>query len=80
MTTKELGAVFEEQVQRCREVLLIKGKEYTPEGLTIKPFSSQEISTVTTRQMLVWTIALAATPAVVIASAGILVLVKRRNA
>ena len=56
------------------------GRGMTPEGLTIKPFSSQEISTVTTRQMLVWTIALAATPAVVIASAGILVLVKRRNA
>lgn len=31
MTTKELGAVFEEQVQRCREVLLVKGKEYTPD-------------------------------------------------
>ena len=31
MTTKELEAVFEEQVQRCREVLLIKGKEYTPD-------------------------------------------------
>ena len=31
MTTKELEAVFEEQVQRCREVLLQKGKEYTPD-------------------------------------------------
>lgn len=31
MTTKELEALFEEQVQRCREVLLIKGKEYTPD-------------------------------------------------
>ena len=31
MTTKELEAVFEEQVQRCRKVLLIKGKEYTPD-------------------------------------------------
>ena len=31
MTTKELEAVFEEQVQRCHEVLLQKGKEYTPD-------------------------------------------------
>ena len=31
MTTKELEAVFEEQVERCREVLLNKGKEYTPD-------------------------------------------------
>ena len=31
MTTKELVAVFEEQVQRCHEVLLQKGKEYTPD-------------------------------------------------
>ena len=31
MTTKDLEAVFEEQVQRCREVLLQKGKEYTPD-------------------------------------------------
>lgn len=30
MTTKELEIVFEEQVQHCREVLLRKGKEYTP--------------------------------------------------
>lgn len=31
MTTKELEAVFEEQVQHCREVLLKKGREYTPD-------------------------------------------------
>ena len=31
MTTKELEVVFEEQVQRCREVLLQKGREYTPD-------------------------------------------------
>ena len=30
MTTDELKVVFEEQVQRCRELLLKKGKEYTP--------------------------------------------------
>lgn len=31
MTTKELETVFDEQVQRCREVLLKKGREYTPD-------------------------------------------------
>ncbi len=31
MTTDELKTVFEEQVQRCRELLLLKGKEYTPD-------------------------------------------------
>lgn len=31
MTTDELKAVFEEQAQRCREVLLQKGAEYTPD-------------------------------------------------
>lgn len=31
MTTKELEIFFEEQLQRCREVLLQKGKEYTPD-------------------------------------------------
>ena len=31
MTTDELKVVFEEQAQRCREVLLQKGLEYTPD-------------------------------------------------
>nr|WP_316619370.1 hypothetical protein [uncultured Ruminococcus sp.] len=31
MTTDELKVVFEEQAQRCREVLLQKGMEYTPD-------------------------------------------------
>jgi len=56
------------------------GSVMTPEGLTIKPFESQDISTVTTRQMLWWTVALAATPAVVTTLTGVFVLVKRRNA
>ena len=56
------------------------GRAFTPEGLTIKPFESLDISTVTTRQMLLWTIGLAATPAVIITLAGVFVLVKRRNA
>ncbi len=56
------------------------GRPITPEGLTIKPFESSDISTVTTRQMLRWTIGLVATPAVIIALTGVVVLVKRRNA
>ena len=31
MTTDELKVVFEEQARRCSEVLLQKGKEYTPD-------------------------------------------------
>ena len=56
------------------------GKEYTPEGLTIKPFSSQDISTITTRQMLLWTVGLSVVPALVIAGAGAVILIRRRRA
>lgn len=56
------------------------GKTYTPEGLTIKPFQSTEISTVTTAQMLRWTLVLAIVPAVVITVAAVLILVRRRHA
>ena len=55
------------------------GKTHTLEGLTIQPFSSTEISTITTAQMLQWTIVLATVPAVVVASVGVAVLVKRRR-
>ncbi len=58
----------------------VLGKEYTPEGLTIKPFESLDISTITTRQMLWWTVGLAATPAIVISVLAVTVLVKRRRA
>ncbi|MBQ8432955.1 MAG: Gldg family protein [Clostridia bacterium] len=56
------------------------GKDLVPEGLTIKPFSSTEISTITTSQMLRWTLVLSLTPAVVITLLGIGILVKRRRA
>ncbi len=56
------------------------GKEYTPEGLTIKPFSSQDISTVTTRQMLLWTVGLSLAPALVITGAATVILIRRRRA
>ncbi len=58
----------------------IFGKEYTPEGLTIKPFASQDISTITTREMLLWTIGLALTPTVIVTATAVTVLVKRRRA
>jgi len=56
------------------------GKEYVPEGLTIKPFSSQDISTVTTRQMLAWTITLSVVPALIIAATATVILIRRRRA
>ena len=48
--------------------------------LTIKPFASYDISTITTAQMLRWTVALALIPAVSILTAAIIVLIKRRRA
>ncbi len=56
------------------------GRRHLPEGLTLKPFESSDISTVTTRQMLVWTLALSVTPAVLVTAVAVTVLVKRRNA
>lgn len=56
------------------------GKEYTPEGLTIKPFSSQDISTVTTRQMLLWTVGLSLAPALITVGVAAFVLIRRRRA
>lgn len=56
------------------------GRELVPEGLTIKPFSSTDISTITTAQMLYWTIALAAVPAVTVTLVAVAVLVRRRRA
>ena len=56
------------------------GKNNTPKGLTIKPFQSTDISTVTTTQMWRWTVVLALIPAVSVTVAAILILVRRRNA
>lgn len=56
------------------------GKVNTPEGLTIKPFESKGISTVTTAQMWRWTLALALIPAVVCTALGVTVLIRRRRA
>ena len=55
------------------------GKENLPQGLTIKPFNSTDISSVTTAQMWTWTVAMALTPAVVITAVAWIVLAKRRR-
>lgn len=55
------------------------GKTNTPEGLTIKPFQSKGISTITTAQMWRWTVILAAIPAVVCTVLGVVILVRRRR-
>lgn len=56
------------------------GGRTAPTGLTIKPFASYDISTVTTAQMLRWTIALAAIPAVTVLAVAAVVLIRRRRA
>ena len=56
------------------------GGRTVPTGLTIKPFASYDISTLTTAQMLRWTIALAVIPATVVLAVAVVVLVKRRRA
>ena len=56
------------------------GKELTTEGLIIKPFESTTISTVTTSQMLTWTLVLSIAPAALITLVAVVILVKRRRA
>lgn len=56
------------------------GRDITPEGLTLKPFASTDISMITTAQMLRWTLVLSLIPAVVVTTVAIAVLVKRRRA
>jgi hypothetical protein len=56
------------------------GKENVPEGLTIKPFESTDISTVTTADMLRWTLVLSILPAVIVTATAVTVLVRRRRA
>ncbi len=51
-----------------------------PYGLTIKPFESTTISSVTTTQMWRWTLLLALTPALLFTALGVVILVKRRHA
>ena len=55
------------------------GKSNLPMGLTIKPFNSTTISSVTTSQMWTWTVLMALTPAVVITVVAWVVMAKRRR-
>lgn len=77
--TQLQSAVFENQtvLQRTFGVM---GQTDTTEGLKLKPFASTNISSITTAQMLRWTIGLTVIPAVVIAVVGIVVLIRRRRA
>ncbi len=55
------------------------GLEQVIYGLRYKPFASNKISSITTSQMLNWTLWLSITPAVVIAAAATFVLVRRKH-
>ena len=61
-------------------VFTLLGQENVPEKMTIKPFLSQDISIITTSQMLLWTIGLSVIPALVVTVVGVFVLVRRRYA
>ncbi len=55
------------------------GNLRTPEGLTIKPFQSTDMSLVTTAQKLRWTLLLSILPALAIAAVAVPILVRRRH-
>ncbi len=61
-------------------VLEYQGREHTPRTLIPKPYEQTEISTVTTRQMLIWTLTLTLTPAVLVTAVALVVLIRRRRA
>ena len=56
------------------------GERSSPVGLTIKPFASYDISTITSAQMLRWTVTLALIPAITSLAVAVIVLVRRRRA
>lgn len=58
----------------------ITGGAHVPQGLMLKPFASDDITTLTTAAMVRWTVLLAGVPAVVVTAVGVVVLVKRRRA
>ncbi len=61
-------------------VFTLLGQKNVPERMTIQPFSSQDISIITTSQMLFWTVGLAVVPTLAVALIGVFVIVKRRYA
>ncbi len=56
------------------------GKQNLPIGLTLKPFESTNISTVTTSQMWRWTLALTLIPATAVTAVALVVLIRRKHA
>lgn len=58
----------------------VSGGPTSPEGLKPIPFEYYEISTITTSQMLAWTLTLSIIPALAIAVTALVVLLRRRRA
>jgi hypothetical protein len=56
------------------------GNVTTTEGLKVIPFEYYDISTVTTTQMLAWTLTLTLIPAVTVGTVALVVLLRRRRA
>ncbi len=56
------------------------GGPSSPEGLKPIPFEYYEISTLTTSQMLTWTLVLSITPALAVGIAALIILLRRRRA
>ncbi len=56
------------------------GCDMVPETLSTKPFESPAISTVTTREMLYWTVGLTGAPLLLIGAVAAVVLIRRRRA
>ena len=81
-TEYALEAYLESAVFGNNDVLLSvmkqMGKEDVLIGLRYKPFSTTKISSITTSQMLRWTLGLSLTPAVVILAVSTFVLVRRK--
>ncbi|MBQ9760784.1 MAG: hypothetical protein IJW16_05495 [Clostridia bacterium] len=76
----QLQSAVYENPDVLQRLFSIMGQTDTTEGLRVKPFATSEISTITTAQMLRWTICLSVIPAGVIAILGIVILVRRRRA
>ena len=64
----------------AQRLFSVFGQENTTEGLKMKPFATDAIATITTAQMLRWTLGLAIIPTAVVALVGVVLLVKRRHA
>lgn len=55
------------------------GRDYTPKGLNFQPFRASEISSITTTDMVRWTLVLTVVPAAVVVAVAVWRLVRRRR-